>query len=108
MALGVVIQVTVPKETLERWEAEREQRREKRAAEKAAESGSSSKHPPGFTMGFMTGAMSAREGARKPSAAELDAIARRAATQNKTPDNKRGVWIDNFKTAFWMGWRRGR
>lgn len=112
MGCGIVIQLTVPKETLDRWEAEAQERRQKRAeqqAQKPANSNSKdTKTPPGFTMGFMTGAMAARDGARKPSADDLDAIARRSATQNEIAESERGAWIANFKTAFWMGWRKGQ
>lgn len=111
MTLGTVMQLTVPKETLDRWKAEAEERRQKRAEQVGSTTGKSptgKNTPPGFTMGFMTGALSARDGARKPSADELDAIARRSATQNKVAENERGAWIANFKTAFWMGWRKGQ
>lgn len=110
MTLGTVIQLTVPKETLDRWKAEAEERRQKRAeqGDATAKTPTGKKTPPGFTMGFMTGALSARDGARKPSSDDLDAIARRAATQNNVAENERSAWISNFKTAFWMGWRKGQ
>lgn len=111
LTLGTVIQLTVPKETLDQWKAEAEERRQKRAEEggaATAKSPTGKNTPPGFTMGFMTGALSARDGARKPSADDLDAIARRSATQNNVAENERSAWIGNFKTAFWMGWRKGQ
>jgi len=104
MGCGIVIQLTVPKETLDRWKAEAEERRQKREEQQAQKT----KTPPGFTMGFMTGAIAARDGARKPSSDDLDAIARRSATQNEIAESERGAWIANFKTAFWMGWRKGQ
>lgn len=109
MGCGIVIQLTVPRETLDRWKAEAEERRQKQAAAPSQKSGTKGdKSPPGFTMGFLTGAMAARDGARKPSADEVDAVARRSATENTVADRERGAWIANFKTAFWMGWRKGQ
>jgi len=113
MALGLVIQLTVPQETLDRWEAEAKERQRQREASRPApkppaKDSKSKESPPGFTFGFLTGAVSARDGARKPSSDELDAIARRAATQNNVPENERSLWIHNFKQAFWMGWRKGQ
>jgi hypothetical protein len=109
MACGILIQLTVPKETLDRWKAEAEERRQKQAAAPSQKNGTKGdKTPPGFTMGFLTGAMAARDGARKPSADEVDAMARRSATENTVAERERGAWIANFKTAFWMGWRKGQ
>ena len=109
MGCGIVIQLTVPKETLDRWKARAEEHRQKQAVAPSQKNGTKGdKSPPGFTMGFLTGAMAARGGARKPSADEVDAMARRSATENTVAERERGAWIANFETAFWMGWRKGQ
>lgn len=113
MAFGLVIQLVVPQETLDRWEAEGKERQRQREANRAAQPKTATdskpkESTPGVAMGYMTGALSARDGARKPSSDELDAVARRAATQNNIAESQRGAWIYNFKTAFWMGWRKGQ
>jgi hypothetical protein len=105
MGCGIVIQLVVPKETLDRWKAEAEENSRKRAEQRGKDS--KDIHP-GFTAGFMTGALAARNGATKPSSAQLNAIARRAATEANVAEKDRSYWIYQFELAFPMGWRKGQ
>jgi hypothetical protein len=108
MGCGIVIQLVVPKETLDRWKAEAEENSHKRAEQRSKDSKDSKDVHPGFTAGFMTGAIAARNGATKPSSAQLNAIARRAATEANVAEKDRSYWIYQFELAFPMGWKKGQ
>lgn len=108
MGCGIVIQLVVPKETLDRWKAEAEENSRKRAENGGQKAKGSKDVHPGFTAGFMTGAIAARSGATKPTADEINAQARRAATEASVPDKDRSYWIYQFELAFPIGWKKGQ
>jgi hypothetical protein len=62
----------------------------------------------GFKIGYMSGMMAARQGAVKPSSAEVDGIARGAATDGNVSENERFAWTKGFTAGWDFGWTKGR
>lgn len=91
--LGMVISVVDPEGAKERAAA----RKQKAAA--------SAKSDPVFTHGFQVGYVLAKSGAVKPSADEVDAMARKSALEL---GNDGGLGFKmTWKQAFWAGWNKG-
>jgi hypothetical protein len=119
MGLGLAIQIVVPKETLERWDAESKERSEKRDAQRQADAKErdqkraaqqNSKQPNEGTQriaqhGFQVGFMAASGGLQKPTSDQVDALCRRAAAEleDKATWGFKMVWKDGF----WAGWKQG-
>lgn len=74
----------------------------KRRAQEARET------PPGFTFGFLAGSLYKTKGMRKPSSADVDAMARRSADENNIEHGQRSWYVGNYTQAFWMGWNRAK
>lgn len=99
MALGLLIQVVDP-EGVKRREEERKNRTPAKKASVADQ--------PGFTTGFLEGGLRKSKGFKKPSADDLDALARKAASDNGVEEGKRSAFVGTYKDAFWAGWSKAK
>ena len=99
MVLGFLIQVVDP-EGVKRRADERKNRKPAKKASVADQ--------PGFTTGFLEGSLRKSKGFKKPSADDLDAMARRAASDNGVEEGKRSAFVGTYKDAFWAGWSRAK
>jgi hypothetical protein len=102
--LGIIIQVVDPEGTKQRREAS-----EKAAAERAANGQAEKKNAGSASGATIAGGMvamdMAKSGALKPSSAEVDALARRAATKMEVPQGDRARFVRDFEHGFWVGWK---
>ena len=62
----------------------------------------------GFTAGYVAGFGAAAAGGVRPASAELDALARAQATQNKVAENQREAWKTGFSAGWGFGWSKGK
>ena len=60
---------------------------------------------PAFEAGFTVGFLMAKTGELKPSAEQVDAMARKQAFE--AGDKGGRAYAFNWKTGFWMGWSSG-
>ena len=96
-ALGFLIQVVDPEGVNRRAE----ERKNSKPAKKASVA-----DQPGFTAGFLEGGLRKSKGFKKPSADDVDALARKAASDNGVEEGKRSAFVGTYKDAFWHGWSR--
>jgi hypothetical protein len=102
--LGVVIQVVDPEGTKRRRE-ESEQRAAERAEKRQAAKAKSSS-PSGATIaGGLAAIDLANAGGLKPNAEQVNALARRSATQMEVPQDERSRFVREFTHGFWVGWK---
>jgi len=99
MVLGFLIQVVDPEGVKRRAE----ERKNSKPAKKASVA-----DQPGFTTGFLEGSLRKSKGFKKPSGDDLDAMARRAASDNGVEESKRSAFVGTYKDAFWAGWSRAK
>jgi hypothetical protein len=85
-------------------EADRSARKE--AAKKAAAQKENDKKPSGATIAGGIAAIDlANAGGLKPSAEQVNALARRSATQMDVPQEERSKFVREFTHGFWVGWK---
>ena len=101
LALGVVIQIVDPEGAKRRAE-ERNAKRAATASEKPAAEATQSKC---FMHGFVLGHTMARDGAKKPTADDVDALARRSRKALEEGGSAFNPY--EWKDAFWLGWNKG-
>jgi hypothetical protein len=114
---GVVIQLTVPKETLDRWKAEADERGRKQAEKRAAEKTTSAKvtmaRARGEDAGHQAGFLWARVGKRKPERSVLEAAAAleaekaipsNTALNNSGSDAERQAYARGYSRTFSEGY----
>jgi hypothetical protein len=78
----------------------------KAKAEEAAAQKEKDKKPSGATIaGGIVAIEMARDGAIKPDAAQVEALARRAATEHEVPQGNRSRYVSDFEFGFWQGWK---
>jgi acetylornithine/succinyldiaminopimelate/putrescine aminotransferase len=101
LALTVVMEIVDPegmKKAREENAAAAEARAEKREA-------ADQKHESIHKHGFVTGYELAKRGAVKPTSAEVDALARKAALSLN--DEGGAGFKAQWKDGFWLGWNKG-
>jgi hypothetical protein len=114
---GVVIQLTVPKETLAKWRVEADERNRKRADKQAADRVNIAKTPAararGEEAGHQAGFLWAKVGKRKPERVVLEAAAaleaEKAIPSNKAlvgsgSDEERLAYARGYAAAFSVGY----
>lgn len=117
--LGVVIQLTVPKETLDRWKAEADERGRKQAEKQAAEKVIGAKaaiaRTRGEDAGHQAGFLWARVGKRKPERVVLEAAAAleaekaipsNTALNNSGSDAERQAYARGYCKGFQNGYNK--
>lgn len=112
LALLVVFDVTGRMLWPEKWaeldrqvEADRKasaERRDREAQEKASEKRASA----AMYAGGIVAIDLAKSGAVKPSSAQVEALARKAAADGGVSDqDKRRKYVDDWQRGFWVGWK---
>jgi hypothetical protein len=86
---------------VEARKAARKAAKEEEAAKKKADAS-----PSGATIAGGLAAMDlAKAGALKPSSEQVDALARRAASEMKVQQGDRRRFAEDFERGFWVGWK---
>ena len=98
MCLGLLIQFVDPEGVKRRAE----ERKKVLSAKKSVAD------QPGFTTGFLEGSIRKSKGFKKPSSDDVDALARKAASDNSIPQDQRPAFVGTYKDAFWAGWSRAK
>lgn len=95
----------------ERWKELDTKVAEKRAARKAAKDEETAKKkaqksPSGATIaGGLAAIDLANAGAVKPSSEQVEALARRSASEMKVEQGDRKRFVEEFEHGFWVGWK---